>query len=144
MIQSQPSGPGSPARIKRILRTFRRKQDGSATIEAILWLPLFMVVFTMVADVSLIFSGQAQMRRIVQDSNRAFAISTIETTQDLETAITNSLSVLSANVSVSASESGGIVTTTATIPASDLDAVGFMAALVNANVVVRSQHLVEG
>ena len=127
----------------RRARKFPDNDEGTATIEAILWLPLFMVVFTMVADVALIFAGQAQMRRVVQDANRAYSLDRFDSTTDLENAIIASLSNMSANATASAVESGGIITTVASIPANDLDAVGFMAALVNATVTISSQHLIE-
>ena len=83
------------------------------------------------------------MRRVVQDANRAYSLDRFDSTTDLENAIIAALSNMSANATASAVESGGIITTVASIPANDLDAVGFMAALVNATVTISSQHLIE-
>ena len=42
-------------RLKSFLQRFRREEGGSATIEAVLWLPFFVIFFVMIADVSLVF-----------------------------------------------------------------------------------------
>ena len=48
-------------------KAFRRETDGNATIEAVLWLPLFVVFLVMIADVSFVFHRQSQIMNIVQD-----------------------------------------------------------------------------
>ena len=49
-------------------------QDGSATIEAVLWIPMFFFMLLLVMEGSLIFNAQSLAMRIVQDTNRAIAV----------------------------------------------------------------------
>lgn len=61
-------------RLKALLKRFRRDERGSATIEAVLWLPMFVIFFVMIADVSLVFFRQTEVMRVVQDGNRALSV----------------------------------------------------------------------
>ena len=61
-------------RLMALLKRFRRDERGSATIEAVPWLPLFVIFFVMIADVSLVFFRQTEVLRVVQDGNRALSV----------------------------------------------------------------------
>lgn len=55
----------------RSLRSAVRAEDGTATIEAVIWLPLFLAAFTLVLDTAVIMHKQSYIMRAVQDGNRA-------------------------------------------------------------------------
>ncbi|SFS04120.1 TadE/TadG family type IV pilus assembly protein [Yoonia litorea] len=59
--------------VKSMMR-FARDERGSATIESLLWFPLFVYLLVLITDVSFIFYGKAQALRIIQDGNRAYSI----------------------------------------------------------------------
>lgn len=122
---------------------FFRKEDGTATIEAVLWLPVFISFFCLVTDASFIFFGQNKAYRIVQDVNRSLSIGRLETAAEVEGAILSKLSGFAPNAVISSQISGGTVSTIVTIPASDLVATGFITALATPLVTVSASHFVE-
>jgi Flp pilus assembly protein TadG len=130
-------------RLRTCLGRFAREQDGSVTIEAVMWLPFFMFLLVLVADASFIFNGQARALRIVQDGNRAFSVGRLEDPASTQTYIAASLADLSPGAVVSTTLNGGIITSVATIPLNDLVALGGVPVLRNFNITVRSQHFLE-
>lgn len=53
-------------------RRFRDAEDGSATIEALLWIPFLLAFLMLILDASTIFMWNSQARRIVADANRQY------------------------------------------------------------------------
>ena len=124
-------------------RLFAKDESGSSTIEAVIWLPLFMLLLSMVADASFVFHGQAQALRIVQDGNRAFSVGRLEDTAATQAYIRSNLISLSRGARVTTTLSGGIITTTALISVDDLLAIGSVGALTGFDITVKSQHFLE-
>ena len=107
-----------------LLRRFRNDERGTATIESLLWMPLFFYLFILITDVSFIFYGKAQALRIVQDGNRAYSVDGFPDNASASTYITGQLRQFAANATATTTNNGGIISTTATVPANDLMAVG--------------------
>ncbi|MBC7141878.1 MAG: pilus assembly protein, partial [Rhodobacteraceae bacterium] len=63
---------------------FSRCDDGAATVEAVLWLPLYVMLIALLADVSMMFHGQSRLLRIAQDANRNMSIGRLVSTADTE------------------------------------------------------------
>lgn len=125
-------------------QSFEKDESGSSTIEAVLWLPLFMLLLSMVADASFIFHGQAQALRIIQDGNRAFSVGRLEDAAATQTYIEAKLAPLSSTARVRTTLSDdGIITSTAWITVEDLLAIGSVGALTGFDITVRSQHFLE-
>jgi Flp pilus assembly protein TadG len=124
-------------------QNLRRCESGSATIEAVLWLPMFFFILVMVVNASFIFHGQAQALRIIQDKNRAFATGSLINKDDTEKAIKLALSAMTTKPVVATTVSGNIITSEATIPLGDLAAVGAFSLFTKGNLTIRSQHFKE-
>jgi Flp pilus assembly protein TadG len=124
-------------------KAFRRETDGNATIEAVLWLPLFVVFLVMIADVSFVFHRQSQIMNIVQDGNRALSVGRIANEEDLVTFVEGRLAGLTTAATVTTSIDTGVVTTNVLVPVDDLVAVGTFAFLSNYNIGVSSQQFIE-
>ncbi len=118
-------------------------ESGTATIEAVLWLPVFIAFFCLVADASFIFFGQNKAYRIVQDANRKLSIGRLSTAVEVEQYITTQFASFAPNATIVSDVTSGTVTTAALIPASDLVATGFITSLTNASVTIGASHLVE-
>lgn len=131
------------ARFSNIRKNFRRDEDGSATIEAVLWLPVFFILFCAVVDVSFVFHKQAEAYRVVQDANRAFSVGRIASTADTEDFIETMVQHLSPGAAATTSVSNGIILSQLSLPVEDLDATGFFSWLTGYNVVVASEHFLE-
>ncbi len=134
MSSHQPRGP---------VYNFLIDEDGSASIEAVIWLPVFIMLLGLVVDTSLIFARQAQALRIIQDANRSFSIGRIMTVEATEAMISDRLSPYSPNVEVSTTLDMGLITSTATMPANDLSSLGLIPAFAGVNVSVTAQHMSE-
>jgi Flp pilus assembly protein TadG len=120
-------------------------EDGSATVEAVLWIPFFMLLLALIADASFLFHRQAQMLRAVQDVNRAFSTGQIESTEAVQEILVAQYTPLSEDVqavSVLDTETipSGIIRTSLSIPAADVNSIGLIAGLGGFNLTVTSQH----
>jgi len=135
--------PDFSARFLRQARKFGNDEDGSTTIEAVLWIPMFAFLTVMIADASFIFYGRAQAMRLIQDGNRAYSVGRLENAAATSTYIATLLSELSPNAMVTTTVSGGIVTSSASIPVDDLVAFGSIPSLNGFTTIVRSQHYLE-
>lgn len=122
---------------------FATGDSGSATIEAVLWLPLFIAFLCLAADASLIFHGQNQAERVVQDANRRLSVGRLQTSDQVEDFVEASLVNMSPHATATTVIDSGVVTTRVVMPSADLVATGLLATLTSFNVTVGSQHLVE-
>lgn len=63
------------------LRQFRRDARGSATLEYVLWLPVFVTILGLAADVSLTFHTHSRMWDAARDVARRTAMGQLTATQ---------------------------------------------------------------
>lgn len=127
------------------LHAFLAGETGAITVEGVLWVPVYGAFFTLIADVSLMFNGQSQLQRVAQDINRLASSGYLVDISVMEERAEASLSHLSGNAEVKTTidSDTNIVTTTITVPAADLMAIGLISAFTNMDVTVRAYHLVE-
>lgn len=119
-------------------------EDGTATIEAVLWIPIYGLLLTFIADVSIVFHNQAQVLRIIQDGNRQLSVGRLKTTEETEFFIAEALAGYSENALVTTNlSSTGVIQTSVTVPTEDLNTVGSWARLAEIDLVVSAQHLIE-
>ena len=131
---------------KRIaLRPLRwmRGQDGSVSVEAALWLPIFMGLILVITNTSLVFYGQSQAMRVVQDANRAFSTGRLATEADVQAFIVERLAPLTAEPIVETVVHQGVIYTTAQLPVEDLAHIGTLNMFSGYHVNVASQFFVE-
>ena len=129
--------------LRKKIGGFGKEDHGSATIEAVIWMPVFVLILCLVADASLIFSKQAQVLRIVQDANRAYSVGRIMTTADAEAFILARIGELSPHATVRSTLQSGVIVSTVTMPSSDLTATSFVSPFSALNVTVTAQHMSE-
>ena len=94
---------------------FLKNEDGAITIESVLWLPIYVLFLVMIVDVSLMFNGQAQARRTLQDINRLASSGYYVSEADVEARARSLLGHLSDELEVDATIDTdlGIITATA-------------------------------
>lgn len=126
-----------------ILVRFKEDQRGVATVESVLWMPIFFYLFILITDASFIFYSKAEALRIIQDGNRAYSVHAFDTDTATSDYIKAQLSKLSPQATVSTRVSNGIIITTATMKTDDLMAVGSIPAFINSEISVTSQHYME-
>lgn len=125
---------------------FRRSEAGTATVEAVLWFPIFIAVFGLMVDSAMIFHGQSKVLRVVQDGNRRLSIQSLKTDAEVEAYINAQLAVIGVTPSRTETLSDattGIVSTLVVVPASELQLLGYFSALTNLEIPVTAQHMRE-
>lgn len=125
------------------IRRMMRSEDGSSTIEFVLWLPILVSLITITADASLILGAKARVLRVVEDANRATAIGRFRTVAETQDYVKANIGTYAAQATVTSVFSGGVVSTTVVIPSKALMAVGFLGYLTGINVTVTAQHMLE-
>lgn len=133
-----PHGP-----FRAILARFRSDESGAITVESVLWLPIYMLFFALIADVSMMFHSQAKVTRIVQDANRLASFQVLTDADAVEKNVKARLAPFSKNASVVTTLGTGAVATTVTMPVTDIAIIGFMGQLMRFDITVSSMHLVE-
>lgn len=124
-------------------RRFLRDDRGSFTVEAVIWLPIFVAVLCMIADTAMIFAKQSQVMRVVQDANRSFAVGKFADAAATQTYILGIIRPMSPGATAVSSLANGIITTTVTMPARELIATGMLPVLSSTTVRVVLQQMKE-
>ncbi|EAR50074.1 hypothetical protein OG2516_06374 [Oceanicola granulosus HTCC2516] len=107
-------------------------------------MPAFVALLSLIADVSLIFNGQAQVTRVVQDANRMASIGRLEALSDVETYISQQLTRFEPNLSVTSSvDADNVLTSVVSVPAANMQAIGWLSVLTGSTVTVRAQQFIE-
>lgn len=133
------------------LTAFRRREDGAITVEAVLWLPFYLMFFSLIADVSMMFHGQAKAQRIAQDVNRLAVLTWTENWPDPNQSDVQNMKdwaealvhPFAPNATVTAYFKSDRVQTFITLPANDLQPVGLFGAFINFDIQVSAAHLRE-
>lgn len=136
------------SRLASLWGRFVRTEDGSVTVEAVLWFPMFIWLMMIIADASLAFFAKAEAFRIIQDGNRAFstkAIASVDTVDEVEAYILGEFGDYSKDATaVTETVSGGtIVRTRLSIPVEDVVLFNTMGVPRGWRMSVQSQHYVE-
>ena len=126
-----------------VLAKFRNQETGAATVEFVIWIPMIALVFAIVADTAMIFGGQAQVLRVVQDANRAMSIGRLRTVAETQDMILAGIINIAPHASVTTTVDAGLISSTVLIPVTDLTATGLVDSFTNFNVAVFAQHLAE-
>ncbi|MFZ5710500.1 MAG: TadE/TadG family type IV pilus assembly protein [Pseudomonadota bacterium] len=112
------------------------------TVEAVLWLPFFVLMIAFATDVSLVFHANSRILRVAQDVNRAISVGRITSTADAQAAIVKMLPNYK-NVSAKVDVTNGIITADVSVPVSSVVAIGTVSKIMSMNINVRSQQYAE-
>ncbi len=136
--------------LARVFAAFRRKDDGTATIEFVLLLPVMILLFGIVADTAMVFGGQAQVLRVVQDANRAMSIGRVRSVEEAQNMILAGIARIAprARVQTTVTEPDIaskvlVISSTVLIPVTDFTVTGLVDSFTGFDVVVSAQHLSE-
>ena len=131
--------------ITKYLVSFLKKSDGAITVEGVLWVPIYAVFMALIVDTSLMFNGKSQAQRTLQDLNRLASSGYYQSEAEIEARALTLLQHISTNVTVDATidTTTGTVSAIATMPASDLVALGVMSTFTDIQITVGARHLIE-
>ena len=121
---------------------FVRREDGAATIEAILWLPMFFYILALSVDVTMVFHGYSRVIRAVVDVNRGLSVGRITSIDEGKTKIKSILSNYK-NVSADIAIVDGVVVTNVAVPVSSMVVLGAVTPMMNKYIQVKTQQYVE-
>ena len=125
---------------------FARNEDGSATIETVLWLPFFVALFALIADASLMFNAQASLTRTVQDANRAYSVGILESETEAESYVLARIGAdasADADTTIQTTVADGIISTTVSVEAGHFTAIGVFNTFTDLRLTVQAQHMME-
>jgi Flp pilus assembly protein TadG len=147
--QPAARGAGTVKQTKRgrrtsSLRRFLAKDGGSVTFEAVIWLPVFAFMIWLVTETATVFGGEARVLHVVQDANRLYASGYFQNATDTENFIRTQLSQWQNTMTVSTSESGGIIHTTVTVPVLSMTGISAIQQFSGLSVTIASEQMAEG
>ncbi|MEX3315473.1 TadE/TadG family type IV pilus assembly protein [Sulfitobacter sp. PS-8MA] len=123
---------------------FLNDEGGSATIETVIWLPIFGFALALIMNVSMVFFTESQLTRIVQDGNRAFSLGRLADGAAVENYILGQLTHLDADLSVVTTVDNGFVRTDLEASAGGLMPLNLArSAFDSVKIRVSAQHVVE-
>lgn len=126
------------------VKQLRKDEDGFATLEALIWIPIFVFFLVFILDTTFIFFGKAQALRFIQDGNRALSVGALPdvdaTALQIKTAISDYAPAATVNTEIL---NGMIISTTMTIPVSDLMIIGTIPVFKGTNVEITATHFLE-
>ncbi|MEJ1992710.1 MAG: pilus assembly protein [Maritimibacter sp.] len=128
--------------MNRVLSNFSKNESGS-TIEFVIWLPVFVLVLSLIADTSLIYHGQSRVYMITQLANRAYSTGKFETADSAENYIKQEVAQIGGRASADVSVDDGIIHSVVTVPAVDFEALGLFGILNGLTLTVSSDMLME-
>ena len=135
--------------LTRLIGAFRRfthRQDGTASVEAVLWFPMFGLISGLLVDASVVFHGQAEVTRVVQDANRNISIGRFTTEAEVESFISSQLKNLGVNpktVDAQLDPNENFIYTSVVVPAKSLQLIGYFSGLMNLDLEINAVHLLE-
>lgn len=126
-----------------LCRKVLRDERGGITAESVLWIPVYVVFFALIADVSLVFHGKAKALRAAQDANRHVSTGYLVDEEQMRAMIALGISHFAPNAQITTDIGTRSVATTIEIPVRDLEAVGLFGRFSDITITVSTVHLLE-
>lgn len=134
----------SKTALTRSAKRFWQDQDGSTTVESIIWFPIFAILLAFTMNLSMVYFSESQMLRVTQDANRSYSLGRMDGALEVEEYIAAELAYLGADLSITTVISGGFITTDLSTSARDLMPLNFMTqAFEGVAIAIRAQHIIE-
>ncbi|MCA0042662.1 TadE/TadG family type IV pilus assembly protein [Celeribacter litoreus] len=127
----------------RVFKGFRTSDDGSATIETVIWLPFLILFFVFTAEVSNVLFTKTKMEQIVTDANRMFSVGVFQDTTELDTFVLAQLADISADATYTSSVGSQMITSLAVVPVSDVLITSFYGSWFDFKISASSTQYVE-
>lgn len=93
-----------------------RREDGAATVEFVLWVPIFMLILGFVVDVTTVMFQQSRHYDIARDASRQVALG-LKTTVEARTEVETKVGI---GITVEVTQDAQFATTTIRAPLSEL------------------------
>lgn len=100
-------------------RKFQKSEDGSFTLEAVIWMPIFAILLAITMNLSMVFYYESQMLRVAQDATRAFSLGRM-TEAEAETYVAERLAFIGADIDINTQQVGFVAQTIVSTNAREL------------------------
>ena len=130
------------------IKTFLRQEDGTSTIEFVLWLPIVVLILLLIVDSSMLFMSRSQAMRVLQDTNRLYSVGQFtgtpaERITKAQNYALSRLRGLSTSATATTVETNRVVRTQATMETREIAQIGFLGLMIDTTMVVAAEHRVE-
>jgi Flp pilus assembly protein TadG len=133
------------------LRRFFRDENGSYTLEFVIWMPMFAILLAIVMNLSMVFYYESQMLRVTQDATRAYSLGRFIESAENGTAeaqaaqyIQANLNFIGAPLDVQVSTVGSVAQAIVTANAAEMMPFSLMSAPFQlVEVGIMSQYIIE-
>lgn len=125
------------------VRGFIKEDRGSATVETVIWIPIFVWVLAMIINVSMTVFEKNQAYRIVQNANRILSTGYMQSEAEVEAYIRDRLAHIAPDATVNTTIDNGVVTSNVYYQVSDLLLPHAVQQMANIWINISSQHYVE-
>ena len=122
----------------RFMRRFLRRDGGAVTVETILWIPMFIFIFGL-----MLFHGQAKVLMVAQNANRQYSIGNVTTEAATEVSIESQLAAMNIQANATTVEVAGVARTVVSVPAIELQVLGFFNVFQGLNLTITAEHMIE-
>lgn len=129
--------------INKLKQRFWTADDGTATVETVIMVPVFLGMLFLIVDASMTFAYHSQVVRAVQDVNRQLSVGRITTETQVVSLLQERLNNVTPNASISAVISGGTITSSVNFPLSDVLTFGSLTKLDAYTLSVSSENYIE-
>lgn len=127
------------ARGRVTLRRFWRGDDGSATIEFVLWIPFFLLLLGILTDSATLYLRQNEMWNVSRDAARLIATGQLNETEALTYAESNLRFANTLNYNITANDPASISKwVDIRVKIGDASVFGFFAAIANNDLIARA------
>lgn len=129
--------------IKARLAHLARSDSGAITVEAIMWLPFYLVFIALIADVSMLFHQQAKAQRIAQDLNRLWVLTYPEDEAELQLRADTIVKSIAPTATVTIVHKTDSIQTFVSMPTADLLPIGLLSVFKSFDIGASAAHLRE-
>ncbi len=122
---------------------FLEDEDGTSTVEFVMWVPIFVLILGLVVDICFIFLAQSRMYDVTADAARCWAIGAC-TQAEAEQKVARDGAFNGTAPASSSAISGGAVTLTASLDPSQVSVVGVFGWVASNNITASVTQIKEG
>lgn len=120
-----------------------RQQDGGASIEFVLVLPVFLLIVALIVDASMLLFHQSQAYRVIQDANRNMSIGRFGSPEETSAFVMTTLGGIAPGTTAESIVTDGVVVTTASLPMAGIQLTGLLSAFDDGTIGVTATHVLE-
>lgn len=125
------------------MKLFGKDESGSATIESVIWLPIFVWILALIINVSMVVFEKNQAYRVIQNANRILSTGQMQSEAEAEAYIRENIAHIAQDATVSTRIENGVVTSEISYQVTDLLLPDAVQQFANIWIRAASQHFME-